>query len=86
MESFNELLLEELSIEESILSFETAEVIFTKRELYWLNRRVALLPRNSVLNVFIPWVISNLKDPTQIRTFLLYYRFGKKKIFFSYLF
>merc|ERR1712137_1145004 len=75
LSKFNESLCQDLAMEEKILSFETAEVIFSKRELISLNRRVALLPRDSSLQVLIPWVISNLMDPTQIRTFILYYRF-----------
>ena len=80
LENFNVSLCEDLSVEERTISFELSAVIFAKRELYALNRRVALLPRNNVLETYIPWVISNLMDPTQIRTFLLYYRFGMSTV------
>ena len=77
METFNEALCNDLSREETVLSLEKSEKIFTKRESFWINRQLVLYPHQSILPILVPWVVSNLMDPTQIRTFVLYYRFSE---------
>ena len=76
LEMFNETLLADLAQEETELSLELSEKIFTKREAYWFNRELALHHSCKTLSVLVPWVVSNLMDPTQIRAFVLYYRFS----------
>lgn len=76
LKEFNGLLLQDLSHEESIISLESSEELFSKYELVRLTRNVAFFPPEPVLAIHVPWVISHLKDPTQIRSFLLYYRFA----------